>query len=157
MRSFGVLRALIGVVVVSAMTMGPIASAPASNASITAVIESYSSRILVDEGEVVSAIGVFKQTHQVAGVQTAISRSVKLLSSLKSKLVRQSASSRRVKLGKAKFVKGLGGVVKAYNHLALAYSENAGNPQAAEAEATKAIAEVKKARAQLKKGAKLLG
>jgi hypothetical protein len=157
LRSHGVGRIALLVAVVGCMLAGLVTSAAsASDASIKAVIKSYDSKILVAEGHLVTAIGEYKEKGNPAGVQKAIRTTTSVLLSLKSKIASQSASSPRVKLGKAKFVKGLQRVVVAYRHLGKAFGEKKVSPQAAKMEARKAVRIVKGARLELREGAKLL-
>ncbi len=135
---------------------GPVSGASASDASIKAVIKSYDSKILVAEGHVLTALGEYKNTGEPADVQSAISSSISVLSSLESKVAAQPASSTRVKAGKAKFDKGLKTVVVAYRHLKSAIGEKKASPQAAKEEAKKALSAVKAGAKELKEGAKLL-
>ncbi len=136
---------------------GPATMASVSDASIKAVIKSYNSKVLIAEGHLVTAIvliaeghlvtaiGEYKKSGSPAKVQTAIQKETSVLLSLESKIKSQSASSPRVKLGKAKFVKGLQKVVVAYRHLGKAFGE-----------AKKAVSIIKNARVELREGAKLL-
>ncbi len=103
-----------------------------------------------------TAIGEYKKSGNPAGVQKAIQKNTSVLLSLESKIRSQSASSTRVKLGKAKFVKGLQKVVVAYRHLSEAFGEKQVSPAAAKAEAKKAVSIVKSARTELREDAKLL-
>jgi hypothetical protein len=143
-------------VVLGAALLGPATGAMASDASIRAVLKSYSSRILISEGHVVTAIGEFKKSGNPNGVQAALKRATGVLSSLKSKIAAQSASSRRVKEGKAKLENGLGAVIGAYRHLKTAFGEKQSSPQTAKAEAKKALRAIKQGASELREGAKLL-
>jgi hypothetical protein len=149
-------RVALCAVALGGMLAGQVSAASASDASIKAVIKSYDSQILVTEGHLVTAIGEYKKSGNPSGVQTALQKSIKVLASLKSKIAAQSASSQRVKLGKAKFEKGLQSVIVAYGHLKKAFGEKKVSPQAAKAEAKKAVSAIKSGSIQLKEGAKLL-
>jgi hypothetical protein len=144
------------VLICSALTAGFTASASASDASIKAVLKSFNSKILVAEGHVVSAIGEYKKTGNPTAVRGAIGKSIIVLDSLKNKVSVQSASSGRVKAGKAKLVKGLTSVVSAYKKLSIAFGEKKVSPAAAKAEAVKAVSAVKKGRTELREAVKLL-
>ena len=148
--------AVCAVLLCGALTAGFAASASASDASIKAVIKSFNSKILVAEGHVVSAIGEYKKTGNPTAVRSAISKSITVLDSLKAKVSAQSASSGRVKAGKAKLVKGLASVVSAYKKLSIAFGEKKVSPAAAKAEAVKAVSAVKKGRTELREAVKLL-
>jgi hypothetical protein len=143
-------------VIVSGTLIGPLAGASASDASIKAVIKSFNSKILVAEGHVVTAIGEYKKSGEAGGVKTAIGKSVSVLSALKSKIAAQSASTPKVKAGKAKFDKGLQSVITAYRHLSTAFGEKKASPAAATAEAKVAIEAVNRGRKQLREAVKLL-
>jgi predicted acyltransferase len=136
--------------------LGPVASAGASDASIKSVIKSYSSRILVAEGHVVSALGEYKKSGDPSGVTSAITASVSVLRSLKSAIRTQIASSPKVKQGKAKFEKGLQKVIVGYQHLKTAFGEKKARPQAAKQQAAIALNSLKRAKKELNEGAKLL-
>lgn len=156
LRALGVGRIALFTIVLGCGLTGPTAMASASDASIKAVIKSYDSKILIAEGHLVTAIGEYKKSGTPAAVQKAIQKETGVLISLESKIESQSASSPRVKLGKAKFVKGLQKVVVAYRHLGKAFGEKKVSPQAAKTEAKKAVSTVKSARVELREGAKLL-
>jgi hypothetical protein len=152
-----VARAFACAIAVGAVLGGSIASAGASDASIKSVIKSYDSKILVAEGHVVTALGQYKKDGNASGVTSAIGKSIVVLRSLKTAIGTQTASSPKVKTGKAKFEQGLQGVIFAYQHLKTAFGEKKVSPQAAKAQAKKALKSIKKASAELKEGAKLIG
>ncbi len=137
--------------------LGPVASAGASDASIKAVIKSYGSKILIAEGHVLTALGHYKKNGDPSAVKAAITNSVAVLGSLKSAIGTQTASSPKVKTGKTKFEKGLQTVIRAYDKLKQAFGEKKASPQAAKAEAKKALRAVKQGSKELREGAKLLG
>ena len=139
-----------------AVMMGPATGASASSAGIKAAIKSYNSKILVAEGHVVTALGEYKTSKDPAGVQTALTESISVIHSLKDKIALQSAGRPRVKRAKAKIEKGLQAVILSYQRLDTAFGEKGVNPEEAKAEATKALAAVKKGRKELLEGAKLL-
>jgi hypothetical protein len=138
------------------MTIGPVASASASAGSIKAAIESYTPKILVAEGRVVTAVGEYKTSNDPTGVEKAIGESVAVLGALEAKVAHQSAGAPRVKLAKKKVVKGLQAVIVGYNDLSSAYAEKASSSEAATADATTAVALVKKGQKRLSEGVKLL-
>lgn len=147
------------VAVLSGLLIGPVSSASASKASIKSAIVSYSSKIDVAEGGVLTAVGEYKAApdpKDPAGVEAAISKSVAVLGALKTKVARQSAAAPRVKRAKSKIQAGLQAVIVGYKELSVAYGEIASQPEAASSEATKADLVVKKGRKQLSEGVKLL-
>jgi hypothetical protein len=148
--------AVCAVLLCSALTAGFAASASASDASIKTVLKSFNSKVLVAEGHVVTAIGEYKKSGNPTAVRSAIAKSIVVLDSLKAKVASQSASSGRVKAGKAKLVKGLASVVSAYKKLSIAFGEKKVSPAAAKAEAVKAVTAVKKGRTELREAVKLL-
>jgi hypothetical protein len=155
-RVIGAQRMALYAAVLGGVLIGPVSGAAASDASIKAVIKSYDSKILTAEGHVLTALGAYKKSGNPSGAQAAIQKSIAVLSSLKSKIASQPASSNRVKLGKAKFEQGLQAVVVAYGHLKTALGEKKVSPQAAKAEAKKALLAVKAGSKELREGAKLL-
>jgi hypothetical protein len=152
----GTARAAVCMAVLGGVLTGPIAGASASDASIKSAIKSYNSKILVAEGHVVTALGEYKTSGNPSGVETAIAKSITVLSSLKTAIASQSASTPKVKTGKTKFEKGLQTVIGAYRHLKTAFGEKAASPAAAKEQAAKALTSLKKAKAELREGAKLL-
>jgi hypothetical protein len=150
-------RAALCAAVLVGVLAGPVSGASASDASIKAVIESYNSKILVSEGRVVSAIGKFKRSGNPKDVQAALQKATAVLGSLKSRIAAQSASGRRVKLGKTKLEQGLQKVIVAYRRLERAFGEKQVSPAAAKAEAKKAVLAVNAGRVDLREGVKLLG
>ncbi len=149
-------RILITGLVLGALA-GPVAGASASAGSIKAAVRSYSSRIDVAEGDVLTAIGTYKTSHVAAPVEEAIAKSETVLSGLRAKVARQPAARPRVKKARSLIVKGLGTLIFSYGKLKTAYSLDASNTEAAKAEATKALAAVKAGRKELLTGVKLLG
>ena len=156
MTNLKVMRVAACAATLCAVLMGPVAGASASSASIKAAIRSYNSKILVAEGHVVTALGEYKTSKNPAGVQTALGASISVIRSLKDKIALQSAGRPRVKRAKAKIEKGLQAVIASYQGLDNAFGEKSVNPEEAKAEATKALAAVKKGRKELLEGAKLL-
>jgi hypothetical protein len=156
-RTVGAGRVALCAVVLAGVLAGPVSGAAASDASIKAVIKSYNSKVLVAEGHLVTAIGEYKSSGNPSGVQAAFKQSIVVLGALKSKIASQTASSKRVKLGQAKFDKGLQSVIVAYQRLSKAIGEKKVSPTAAKAEAKKAVIAIKSARVELEEGAKLLG
>ncbi len=136
---------------------GPVSGASASRASIKAVLRSYSAKIEIVEGKVVTAIGEYKTSHNPAPVDEAITNSITVISAVRTKIEHQSASAPRVKTAKQKLVKGLGGIIAAYEKLKTAYSVKAASPAAAEAEGEKALVALKAGTKELREAARLLG
>jgi hypothetical protein len=132
------------------------AGAAASVSSIKAVIESYSPKIEVAEGRVLTAIGEYSESTGPAGVESAISGSVGVLGSLKENVAAQPAGSRRGRRAKAKIESGLQAVIVGYGDLSEAYAERTENRQASVSEAASAVALVRKAQKDLAEGVKLL-
>ncbi len=155
-RRVGSWRAALCIVVLGGVLLGPVSGAAARDAIFKAVIQSEDQKILVAEGHVVTALGEYKKSGNPRGTQAALQKSIDVLSSLRSKIASQSASSKRVKLGKAKFEQGLQSVVRAYRHLEKALGEKKVSPRAAKAEARKAVSAVKAGAKELREGAKLL-
>lgn len=139
--------------------IGPTSVATANKASIRAAITSYSSKVDVAEGRVLTAVGEYKESKDPkdpAGVQAAIANSVAVITALKAKVALQSAVAPRVRKAKRKVESGLQAIIVGYKELSVAYGENATSPEAAAAEATKAEVAVKQGRKQLTEGVKLL-
>jgi hypothetical protein len=128
----------------------------ASDASIKALFKSYNSKILVAEGHLETAIGVYKTSHEATPVEEALSHSTAVVHSLEVKMSHQRAVSDRVKAGKAKIVKGLKTVIVAYGQLKAAFEAKSASPETAVEDAQKAEAAVKKGRKELLEGAKLI-
>jgi hypothetical protein len=156
MRRSGTLRAIVALAVCAAALAGPVSGASASRASIKHALKSFSGRVDVAEGEVVTAVGHYKTTKEPAPVEAAIGKSVTVLKALKEKIAAQSAGSSRIKTAKTKLLKGIGAVIVAYEHLGTAYGEHGTDQPAAEAEAKTALTELASAEKQLKEAAKLL-
>lgn len=132
------------------------ATAAASQASIVAAIERYSSKIDVAEGHVITAVGEYKASGKdPAAVRAAIAKSIHVLSTLKAKIAAQSAPAGPVSKGKAMFDQGLQDVIVAYRRLKTIFGK-ALSPQTAVADAKKALLEIKHAQKELTAGAKLL-
>lgn len=151
----GALRALVWVAALGVLA-GPVATASASDASIKSVIKSYNSKLLVADGHLVTALGEYKKSGNPSGVTSALAASVHVLRSLKSAISSQSASSSKVKEGKAKFEQGLQKVIVAYEHLKTGFGEKKSSPAVAKAQAKKAVVILKQASGELREGTKLL-
>ncbi len=159
MTSARAARVMACVAMLCGALVGPVSSASASKASIKAAIVSYSSKIDVAEGGVLTAVGEYKAApdpKDPAGVEAAISKSVTVLGALKAKVAKQSAAAPRVKKAKRKIGAGLQAVIVGYDELSTAYGEIASQPEAASSEAAKAEVVVKQGRKQLTEGIKLL-
>ena len=154
-RQKGVRMALV-LVVTACVAAVPVSGASASKASIKTVLKSFSGKVDVAEGHVLTALGTYKSTHDPAPVDAAIGSSVKVLKELRSKIAAQSASKPPVKAAKTKLLKGIAAVIVAYEHLGTAYQEHGSSPPTAEAEAKLALSELKTGLKQLKEAAKLL-
>jgi hypothetical protein len=157
MTRTGSLLALVALAACAAVLAGPASGASASKASIRATLKSFTARVDVAEGEVLTALGKYKTTHEAAPVDAALGKSITVIKQLKTKLAAQSAPSPKVKLAKAKLIKGLSAVIAAYERLGTAFQDHGTNPSAAEAEAKAALVKVKTGQKQLKEAAKLLG
>jgi hypothetical protein len=134
----------------------PVTAASASDASIKAAVRSYSPKLLVDEGRLVTAVGEYKTSHNPGGVQAALGVSISTIHSLRSKIVAQPASRHSVRAGKAKLEVGLQGIIGAYERLSKAFGEHNVSPEAAKTEVAAAGIAVDKARTELAEGMKLL-
>lgn len=131
-------------------------SASASDASIKKVIKTYNPKILVAEGHVISAIGEFRKNSNAGPVESALTASINVFKSLKSKIAGQPAVSPNVKKGKLKLLKGLTAVISAYQHLKVAFAIKAVSQAAATEQALKAETAVHKGRKELHEGLQLL-
>jgi hypothetical protein len=156
MRSMKPVRALACLVVAGVMLAVPVSGASASGAGIKALFKSYDSKILVAEGHLATAIGEYKTSHDGAPVVAALTHSTAVVHSLEVKVARQTAQSHRVKVGKAKIVKGLKAVIVAYGQLKAAFEATPASPQTAVEDAQKAEVAVKKGRKELLEGVKLV-
>ncbi len=143
-------------VVLMGVLAGPVAGASASKASIKAAIKSYSGKLAVAEGHTLTAFGEYKTTHNAAPVAEAITKSVAVLTALRTKISAQSAVAHSVKVAKSKLVKGLEAVIVAYEKLSAAFSLKTSSPQVAQAEGEKALVAIKSGRKQLGEASKLL-
>ena len=150
MSGLAVAFALVGPLV------GPLGSVQASTSSLRAVINTAGPTITFDEGRVLTSLGTYESTGNPAPVRLAIAAEIKDLNALKFAVAAQSSSTLRVKKGKAEFLKGIRSIVSAYGKLSKAFGEATIKPQAAKAEAKKAVVIVHKGRRQLKAAIKLL-
>lgn len=149
-------RATVGLALLGCGLTGPVASASASDVSIKRVISTYAPKVAVAEGHALRTIGEYATTRNAVPVEAALGNSIVVLRALKTKIEHQSAVRAIVKLGKAKLEKGLGAVIRAYEHLQKAFNEQAASPQAASEQALKARAAVKRGRRELAEGLSLL-
>ncbi len=156
MRRATMTRAVLAAMVVAGALAGPVAGASASKASIKAAVKSYTSRILIAEGHVVSAIGEYKMSKNPAGVESALTSSIEVFQSLRAKISHQSAAKPKVKAGKAKLIKGLETVAVAYERLKTAFADRQTSPEAAQAAVASSLTAVKAGRKELSEGVKLL-
>jgi hypothetical protein len=145
------------IAVLLCVAMGPVADASASAKSIKSAIRSFSSKILVAEGHVLSAGGEYETSKDPTGVIEAISQSVSVLSALEVKVAHQPALAPRVKRARSKVVHGLHTVIVGYEQLSGAFGEKAMDPEAAKVAAAAAEVLATKGRNELKQGVKLLG
>ncbi len=93
----------------------------------------------------------------MAPVEEAITKSITVIGELRTKVAHQPAGRPKVKKARTLIVKGLGTVMASYEKLKSAFSLKGSDPEAAQAEATKALSAVKAARKELVAGLKLLG
>ena len=142
--------------VLSGALVGPVATAAATDASIKALISGHESKIVADEGRLLTAIGEFKKSANPTAVEAADKVVISDLRTLASKLSKLRASTVPVKLGKSKFDKGLLTIAIAYSKLEKVFAEQAHAPSAALAESKKVLKAVKKGQRQLQAGVKLL-
>lgn len=143
-------------VVLAGVLAGPLPGASASKQSIKSALKSYSGPVAVAEGHTLTALGEYKSTHVAAPVEEAITKSVTVITALRSKIAHQTAVATKTKLAKAKLLKGLAGVIAAYEKLKTVYSLKTSSPEAAQMEAEKALVAIKSAKRQLSEAAKLL-
>ncbi len=134
----------------------PAAGASASGKSIKQAIKAYLPKLDVAEGHVVSAIGEYKEKHEPAVVETALSETVSVVRAMEARVAKQSAGSPKVKKAKAKIIAGLKAIARAYQDLATAYADKAPAPAAAKAEAEASLRAIKHGARELLEGAKLL-
>jgi hypothetical protein len=149
-------RAGLGLLVVLGALAGPVAGASASRASIRALIEGWTPKILVSEGHVVSAVGEYKTARDPAPVEAAIGEAIGTLRTLRTGILRQPAVRPRVKKAKNDLVDGLREVIIAYERLESAFREKGLSPVAADRNAGRASVLVKRGQRDLREGARLL-
>jgi hypothetical protein len=130
--------------------------ASASRASIRATLKKDLPTILKVEGHVLSAEGEYASSHNPAGVEAAIEKSVAALGALRHRVAAQSASKPKVRTARAKIVKGLAGIILGYGHLKTAFADKVSDPATAKSEAASALAAVKTGKRELSEGVKLL-
>jgi len=135
---------------------GPVAGASASRASIRALIEGWTPKILVSEGHVVSAVGEYKTARNPAPVETSIGEAIDVLRTLRNGIERQHAVRRRVKRAKNDLVDGLREVIVAYERLESAFREKGLSPVAADRNARRAGVLVERGQRDLRQGVRLL-
>lgn len=156
MRSRNLATAVLASVAMLAQIAGPVTDAQASAKGIKSALKRYEGKIIVAEKHVVAAESTYETSKDPAPVIAAIEGSVKLISQLRGAIAHQGAAAPRVKEAKHLLVAGLTGTITAYGYLKTAFGERATNEPAAKAEAEKAVVTVKRAKAELKKGARLL-
>jgi hypothetical protein len=149
-------RAGLGLLVVLGVLAGPVAGASASRASIRALIEGWTPKILVSEGHVVSAVGEYKTARNPAPVETSIGEAIDVLRTLRNGIERQHAVRRRVKRAKNDLVDGLREVIVAYERLESAFREKGLSPVAADRNARRAGVLVERGQRDLRQGVRLL-
>jgi len=132
------------------------AGASASRASIRATLKKDLPTILKVEGHVVSAEGEYASSHNPAGVEAAIDRSVAALTALKQRVAAQPAARPKVRTARGKIVKGLAGIILGYGHLKSAFADKASDPATAKSEAASALVAVKAGKKDLNEGVRLL-
>jgi hypothetical protein len=136
--------------------VGPVASASASRSGIIGIVETYVPKIVEAEGKVVSALGEYERTGELTKTDEALNKNIKLLQEMRSKIAAQSAASRRVKRAKHRLEKGLNRVIGAERGLENALTVKHTNPEAAKAEAEKAILAIKRADREISEAEALL-
>jgi hypothetical protein len=150
-------RAVACLLALCAVAGGPVTGASASAGSILKAFKSYDGRLKLAEGHLSSALAEYESSKDNAAVESAIGEVVVVLKGLDAKIARQSASSAKVKRGKAKMVDGLKAIITAYEHLEKAFAETTVSPSAATGEVKRAKSAVEVGRRQLDEGSKLLG
>lgn len=141
---------------VCAVLAGPLASAHASNATIRATISNYSPRLGQDEARVARAVTTYKKHHSSALVG-ALRHEVTDLRALRTKLIREPASTARGRTGKTDVTQGLGLIASAYAALARDLAAASRSRPVSRAKVLGVVATDRKGRAKLRAGLKLLG
>jgi hypothetical protein len=134
----------------------PAAGASASAKSIKQAIKAYIPKLDVAEGHVVTAIGEYKEKHEPAVVETALTETVTVVRAMEAKVAKQPAGSPKVKKAKAKIVAGLKAIAGAYQDLANAFADKAPAPETAKSELEKSKDAIKHGARELLEGTKLL-
>lgn len=137
-------------------TLGPVASASASDASIKQVLGTDLPKITAEEAKFITALAEYEKTGSVAPIDSALESNVAILQTTRTEIARQSAQGKRVKTAKKKLERSLRRVIGAYKRLKVAFDVKKANPNAAKRQARKALAAIKKADGELREAAKLL-
>jgi hypothetical protein len=141
-------------VALCAVLVGPTAVAQASDNTIRATLNSYSSKIVNDENAVKNGLVGYPQG-KVKPLVRALTREVSDLHSLKRKLSQETASSATGRNGKADVIKGLGLIANAYGALMRDVQAAHGGP-VPPSQVAAAVNTDKKGRSKLLAGLKLL-
>jgi hypothetical protein len=140
----------------SAIALLAPAGASASRAGILATLKNGLPTILKVEGHVLSAEGEYASSHDPAGLEAAIEKSVAALGALRQRIEAQPASKPRVRRARTKIANGLAGVILGYGHLKNAFADKVSDPAMASSEAASALTAVKTGKRELNEGVNLL-
>ena len=154
-RSVSIRTALVALAAAGVLA-GATSAAQASDASIKAIIVIYNPKLKADAARDASTLLTYAKTGNSGPLRIALAAEVKDLNSLKSKVAAQSASSPRIKAGKAKFTSGIASVVKGIRKLSKAIGLKPVKPKLAKAEAKRADVILKRGSSQLRTALKLL-
>lgn len=148
-------RISVGLLGCALLLAGPLASASANRSSIVAVIESYNSKILTDEGHIETALGVYEVSKKPDELLASIKAEVNDLKGLRSAVRSQHANTPKVRKAKGKIDRGIELIASADENFARAV-ESSSNPLEAKADAERTVSEVKQGHLDLVAGLKLL-
>jgi hypothetical protein len=140
---------------VGAALLVPAGTSQATDQTLRDTIKTYDPTIATDEGNLLSAEGKFAKDHDPAALHAAIQQEITDLGALRLKLGADTASTKKGREGRVLVMRGLNSIITAYRRLDRAVGDT--NKAKAKQDALKAQSAAKKGRAQLAKGAKLLG
>jgi len=151
-RRATVLPALAG----SMATLGPVAAAQASNASLRTTVKSDVPRILHSQARILDGLAVLAKTKSVKPLLHAIRAQDRNLSALKVKLSGQSASSATGMKGKHDIIRGLTLVTHANSTLVRDLAKAASGRAVSKAQVKAASTATKRGNVDINLGGKLL-
>lgn len=138
-----------------ALLAGPVAGAQASNRTIITTFNHWASIIKHDDVASTNAVGPYAHHHKVKPLVTALNHEVADLHAFQHALSGESASTGKGHKAKRKIVTGLGLIARAYG--TLAREVKAAQPNLiSSADAQAAVSTVKRGKADLNAGRKLL-